>query len=193
MTRKETVKLLAFLTAAMPHAKIGEGTAEAWHLLLGDLDFAVAQAAASRVLQEHTGAWLPAPALIRQAASALAAPRVPDPDEAWAQVMAAMRRHGWMDPAAAYAEMDPLVAAVVRGLGWRALCEGTTDVTRGQFRMAYTAARDRHQKASGLPPALQDGALAPPAPPALASGAGADRPVIRLDWVRSANPDRVGR
>lgn len=191
MTRKETVKLLAFLTAAMPHAKIGEGTAEAWHLLLGDLDFAVAQAAASRVLQEHTGAWLPAPALIRQSASALAAPRVPDPDEAWAQVMAAMRRHGWMDPTAAYAEMDPPVAAVVRGLGWRALCEGATDVTRGQFRVAYATARDRTRQAAALPPALQDGALAPAVPSLAETAPG--RPPIDLGWVRSRNPDRVGR
>ena len=192
MTRKETVQLLAFLTAAVPHAKLGEGTAEAWHLLLGDLDVAVAQAAAARVLREHTGAWLPAPGLIAAAAAALATPRLPDPDEAWAQVQQAMRRHGWMDPHAAYAEMAPLVAEVARGVGWRALCEGTTDVIRGQFRAAYATARDRTRQASALPPALRDGALAPAGPPALAETA-PGRPPIDLRWVRSQNPDRVGR
>lgn len=191
MTYDETVALLGVITVTIPNAKVVRGTAAAWHELLGDLEFAVAKAATLRVLQTHTGAWLPPPALIRQAAAQLATSRLPDPDEAWAQVQQAMRRHGWMDPHAAYAEMAPLVADVARGMGWRSLCEGTTDVTRGQFRVAYATARDRTRQAAALPPALQDGALAPAVPSLAETAPG--RPPIDLGWVRSRNPDRVGR
>lgn len=171
MTRDETVALLGVITATIPNAKVVHGTAAAWHELLGDLDFPTAKAATLRVLETHTGAWLLPPALIRQAAAALAAPRDPDPDEAWALVQQAMRRWGWMEPHRAYTEMPPLVATVARGMGWRALCEGAADVARGQFRRAYETALARARQAAALPPGLQDGALAP-------LPAGRDRPAL---------------
>jgi len=170
MTYDDTVAVLAVLTAAIPNARVVQGTAAVWHQLLGDLDAEVAKAAALRVLAEHTGAWLPPPALIRQAATALADPHDPDPDEAWALVQAVMRQHGWMDPTGAYAALPTLVATVARGLGWRALCEGTAEVTRGQFRMAYATALERTRRQAAVPPGLRDGTLA--------GGGPRDRPAL---------------
>lgn len=200
MTRAELGKLFALMGAAYPRvqAELPQNPAAlqamlaVWQELLGDLAYDVAQAATLRVLAAATFPGLPPVGLIRQAAAALTAPRDPDPDEAWAQVMAAMRRHGYLDPYAAYDEMAPRVAEVARGIGWRSLCEGTPDVVRGQFRAAYSAARDRTRQAAALPPALQDGTLAPADPPALAAPA-AGQPPIDLGWVRSQNPERVGR
>lgn len=179
MTREETAKLLALIGAAHPRAakelpagSALQATVLAWTELLSDLDYPTAKAATLRVLREMDFPGLPAPGLIAQAAAELARPRDPDPDEAWALVAAAMRRFGWMDPHGAYATLPPLVVEVARGIGWRALCEGTTDIMRGQFRRAYETALARTRQQAALPPALQDGALALPAPrerPALAA------------------------
>lgn len=64
-----------------------------------------------------------------------------DADEAWAQVLAEVRRVGvYGTPQFP----DPLVAATVVRLGWRAVCTSEApDVLRGQFRQAYQTARDR--------------------------------------------------
>lgn len=64
-----------------------------------------------------------------------------DADEAWAQVLAEVRRVGlYGTPQFA----DPLVADTVARLGWRAVCTSEApDVLRGQFRQFYQTARDR--------------------------------------------------
>jgi hypothetical protein len=167
MTPDETRKVLAYCVTVLPSLRLPDEpqlsrVVAAWTDLLGDLPYPVVQQAVRAVLATQEGPWWPTPGAIRQAAARLTRPPVPAADEAWGLVQAAVARYGYMQPAEALASLPAPVQAVVRAIGWLDLCTGDPDVVRGQFLRLYDAAVARSTRAALLPPALQDGALAPP-------------------------------
>jgi hypothetical protein len=184
MTPDETRKVLAYCVTVLPSLRLPDEpqlsrVVAAWTDLLGDLPYPVVQHAVRAVLATQEGPWWPTPGAIRQAAARLTHPPIPAGDEAWGLVRRAVARWGYMAPREAVASLPPPVQAVVRAIGWEALCAGDADVLRGQFGRLYEVARARAARAAGLPPALQDGALAGrtparPGDPAEATGGPAD-------------------
>jgi hypothetical protein len=89
--------------------------------MLADLDYAVANAAAERLIA--TSKWIPTIAEIREACLAITAgPKVPG-GEAWGAVMRAIGRFGaYRTPGVEFNLEDPIAQRCVLSLGWRELC-----------------------------------------------------------------------
>lgn len=130
---------------------------ELYKQTLADIDDETLRAAALRHIMASQ--WFPKVSELREAATRITRPKTIDPMEAWGKVLAEIRRTGWYGVPQFD---DPLVAAIVKQMGWRALCEsedGTAD--RARFIDAYQRQADRAQKQDALPVMLQDGAMAP--------------------------------
>jgi len=95
MTRAEVGKLLAFITAVYPNIDIRDGTVEAWHELLKDLDYRIAAAAVKKVVAESEIPALPAVGKIRKAALDMQNGYCITAPEAWGMVLKAIRNHGF--------------------------------------------------------------------------------------------------
>lgn len=157
MTPKQIDNLIALALANFPsyQGRDMRPTQCLWQELLGDLDYELALAAVQKVLLSSD--FWPTVAQIRQAAVELTRPPSLTFDEAWAQVKAAIARHGTWDERAALAMLDPHVAEVATNFGWRDIClSEETDVVRGQFRMAWEAHERRRHDLARLPAPLRD-------------------------------------
>jgi len=159
MTRTEFAKFIAYLTAAVPNARVTPETAEVWFDLLHDLPAPVAMAALRRVLETQEGAWLPMPGAIRRAAFELQTD-VPDGDTAWGEVVQAVRQCGYYDPEGARSLLSPVTRQVVDAIGWEAICTADADVVRGQFLRLYDMARQRAVQEGIVERDIRRGALA---------------------------------
>jgi hypothetical protein len=157
MTQAEVGKLLAFITAVYPNIDIRDGTVEAWHELLRDLDYKVAAAAVKKVVAESEIPALPAVGKIRKAALDLQHGYSITAPEAWGMILRAVRNHGYYGEAEAMKELPPDVAQVVRWMGWREICHSDTpDVVRAQFMRMYETQEKRTRELAGLPPGVRD-------------------------------------
>ncbi len=150
MTKGEVAKLLAIVAVIWPRQfKIPDDKEEldilvsAWHLMLGDVPFEVAQGA----LVSKPATWPPSPIEVRDADSRVVTHAVhgqpPTVGEAWHELEMAVRRHGsWSEPSWSH----ELVASAVSQLGYKAFCmSNTSDVTtwRAQFRDIYNSALEK--------------------------------------------------
>jgi len=157
MTQAEVGKLLAFITAVYPNIDIRDGTVEAWHELLKDLDFKVALSATKKVVAESEIPALPAVGKIRKAALDLQNGYSITAPEAWGMVLRAVHNHGYYGEAEAMAELPPDVAQVVRWMGWREICHSDApDVVRAQFMRMYETQEKRTREIAGLLPGVKD-------------------------------------
>jgi hypothetical protein len=157
MTKAETAKILAVISAAYPTVEIPKATIAVWHDLLNDLPFDVAIAATRRVLVQQDSVHLPAPGRIRREAYILMRTPCVDPGQAWSIVRDAVRRHGWYDPPGGTWDFaDELIRDAVRAIGWDTLCQSTEiGVERSHFMRIYSAMRDEQDTEGRLPPALR--------------------------------------
>lgn len=155
MTHDETRECLVLITGTYPNLTLTKATLEAWQTLLEDLPGNVVKQAVVQVLRQQTGSWWPTPGSVRQEAMRLLHGDWPSVDQAWGQVVSAIRQYGYMRPAEALEHLDPPVAQVVRSLGWQDICEAEPGIIRGQFVKFYTDARStaiHHQAAQPLIP-----------------------------------------
>lgn len=124
---------------------------------LADIDDETLRATALRHIMSSP--WFPKVSELRDAAARITRPPTLDPLEAWGKVLAEIRRTGYYGIPQFD---DPLIAAIVKQMGWRELCsseDGTAD--RARFVDAYQRQADRAHKQDALPISLQDGALRP--------------------------------
>jgi hypothetical protein len=157
MTQAEVGKLLAFITAVYPNIDIRDGTVEAWHELLKDLDFKVALSATKKVVAESEIPALPAVGKICKAALDLQHGFSITAPEAWGMVLRAVHKHGFYGEAEAMKELPTDVAQVVRWMGWREICHSDApDVVRAQFMRMYETQEKRLREIAGLPPGVRD-------------------------------------
>jgi hypothetical protein len=161
VTRRDVAKLLAFATAAIPSVQITPATVEAWWAILGDLDADVAMAALRRVLAVQEIPALPAPGAIRKAAAELIRPRLPSPEEAWAMVLEAVRRHGYYDPPGVDWDFEhDAIRRAVAAIGWDTIClSEDIGVERAHFWRIYAAMAESVAEEARLPQGLRRGAL----------------------------------
>ena len=153
MTRNDVVDLVALLVTNYEHALATDARTgksplvELWVECLAPYDGAAVRRAAIRHMA-RSPYWPKLSDLIQPIAQA----GLVDADEAWAQVLAEVRRVGWYG---APTFSDPAVAQAVKHLGWQAICESTQpDVIRGQFRRFFELARDRTVEDRAVTPLL---------------------------------------
>lgn len=155
MTYEETEAFLAVLVSAYPRATVGEGTVAVYARMLRDITAAEAEAALDGLLSSCV--FLPTIAEIRAAVLSRRHP-LASGEEAWAEVMAAIRDVGiYREPQWS----SPAVAAAVRAFGWEVLCQTELDdlnTTRAQFFRVFASLRDRWQRDENL------ASLNPPSP-----------------------------
>lgn len=140
MTKKEAAIVVFELMANYPNSeRVGQATIEAYERHLLDLDLDNARAAVGRLAESCK--FLPTIAEVRAAARDLRTGSRRTGMEAWGDVVRAIGSVGsYRSPTFA----DPLVAHVVRCMGWRELCLGDNEsALRARFIEAYDAITDR--------------------------------------------------
>lgn len=157
MTKTDTVKLLAVISAAFPSIQVTEATVALWHELLGDMDLNLALTAAKKLILESP--YPPTIADIRKRAVEIMTPPEDQVDAAgaWGEVMKALRFYGYYRETEALESMSPRVAKVVKYIGWREIClSEEPGVIRGQFLKMYAQVTEREQKEQLLPASLKE-------------------------------------
>lgn len=168
MTNEQAQDVVTLLLAAFPNDLTPhqvEDTSRVYRIMLRDLDYQRAQVAVRRVLA--TAKRLPKIAEIREAMLEVGVGGKRSGAEAWGDVLKAVSKYGvHRDPTFA----DPLVAAAVEAVGWRAICNAPEidPSPRAKFADAYNrmaaGARKESQIAPGATPAqleTRDGTAVP--------------------------------
>jgi len=159
-SKPEVQKALMVLSAAYPRFELPIATVEIYCRLLLDLDFDTLKAATLHCATVYK--FFPTVAEIREAATELKtmAEGIPSDAEAWGQVLEQIRSKG------SYGVPEfshPLIANVVRQLGWLNLCLSENQpADRARFMDAYSQAfKDSKRRNQMLPEVLQivDGQL----------------------------------
>lgn len=137
MTPSEAVQLLAVVSAAWPQARVGEGTVQAWHQVLGDLPSEAVRDALLALARTNTHP--PSAAEIRRRVAADAGLLSPDEDEAWQLANAVARAEG-----VGRRELPEAVKMAYDAVGGAHALATQAGVTmRAQFRDFYRQARQR--------------------------------------------------
>lgn len=139
MTTEETAKLLTFLAVLYPKLRAETRKEEkqkivAWSLVLADLDYTLAQAAAIKLAR--TLKFPPGPADIIVAAKSITPSSHPAPDLAWQEVKSAVDRCGLNITPPPWSH--PFVAEAVRRVGYTNLCVSELDQS-SKFLKFYEA------------------------------------------------------
>ena len=126
-----------------------------WFALLGDLEYAVLNAAIQKYML--TNKFPPTIADLREIATTIFAGDVPDWGEGWEKVLNAIRFYGFYRETEALATMDDLTKTCVQRLGWRNLCMSeNNNMDRANFRMIYEQLQERAKKENALPVSLSN-------------------------------------
>lgn len=175
MTEAQVRDLIVKMTAALPRdwsflTKEQQGATEAIYVrMLADLPWFAARAAVESLLS--TAKNMPTIAEVRAATLNAMHGNVRAGGDGWGDVRKAISRYG-MNRTPEFA--DPVVARVVRALGWRELCQSESDVSdRARFIELYDrfAREQRHEANVSQLPAAQRLRAIQAAQPQIASGA----------------------
>lgn len=157
MTRPEVAKLVYVMVATTGQAarfdtKALDAMVTAYAALLGDIDYARANAAVRVLLQSrHT---IPAVADIRRTVLELERGPVRPAGEAWGDVLKAIGRYGaHRAPGLDFQFDDPEVARCVKAFSWRQLClseDHTADRARFMDMYGSLAAQERREQQAPL-------------------------------------------
>jgi hypothetical protein len=189
----EAAKLVAMLSAAYRDAKLNAEASQVYEAMLADLDFGLAQQSVARLI--CTSKWLPTVAEIRQTAADIERGPVRRGAEAYADVIAEIRRTGQYGTPRF---TDPVVTECVTLMTWRGLCLGDNEAAdRARFIELYDslAARQRVDIVAGrqLPSGPRGLALPPVAARQLASPVRVSMRDINQRPVELAQHLREGR
>ncbi len=143
MTEVESKRLTTLLVAAYPAWRPSEATMQLYERLLRPLEASLAEAAVLELIRTPRE-FAPSVGSICHQAARLALDRAEgelSPEEAWAEVAAAIRRHGsYREPSFA----NPALARVVAAMGWSEVCGNpNTEATRAHFFRLFGAFQDR--------------------------------------------------
>ncbi len=126
-----------------------------WFALLGDMDYAVLNAAIQKYML--TNKFPPTIADLREIATNISIGEIPDWGEGWEKVLQAIRRFGFYRETEALETMDELTRTCVKRLGWRNLCMSeNNNHDRANFRMIYEQLSERTKKENVLPVSLNN-------------------------------------
>ncbi len=140
MTQKETAKLIGIILATYPNEKIPhiEATITAWHLILGDIDYPLAERALASVIGNRDIPTFPAPGAIRRAAIDLSC-RIPSEDEVLQEILDRLHYHHKKHP-----PLSLIARKVSDALGWDYMAMSEEPgVLRGHIRQLYRSCVER--------------------------------------------------
>lgn len=147
-TQREVLRVWAMLLAAYPaFVKDGdpaqlEQTLHVYQQLLADVPGDVLNATAMQHIASNK--WFPTVAELRAGAIAITATQYVPAMEAWGELVDAMLDYGSYAPMPQFS--NPILAAVVRQMGWKELCQSENPVAdRAHFCQAYEARVRRAQ------------------------------------------------
>lgn len=145
MTTQQVYKLLAILSAAYPSYQLQEESLRIYAAMLRDLEYDAAQQAAVRHIA--TSKFFPTIAEFREAAQKVCSP-LPEPEEAWEEVMRQVREIGsYGRPEFSHEIINRAVATV----GWMNIClSEAPGVERGHFLRVYETFLRRERETSNL-------------------------------------------
>lgn len=138
LTEKEFMIIIAALKASYENFKLDDTQMDWWYDCLKDIPFDVLQTAIKKLVMSSP--YIPKISEIRQYVVSITTPFCEQltVDEAWGQVIRAIGSYGYMRETEALNSMSPIVAEVVKGMGWQGICESENlDVVRGQFAKWY--------------------------------------------------------
>jgi hypothetical protein len=139
LTFDEGVAIWTYLTAHCSAGGLTETAIELRAAELGDLSFDDAMVAARRWVR--TQRWLPATADLREA---ILVGSLPNPGEAWGEVIRVVHRLGWTTPPTEADFSDPLILRAVQALGtWQDFCAGEESINRAHFLKIFPALAER--------------------------------------------------
>lgn len=163
MNLEETAKLIGTAMMAYPRwlekadeEALGAMTV-AWHRMLGDLDYQLADAALAK--HAATSQYPPTIAEIRSAALSLTPSELPDGEDAWAEVLQAMQKVGYMGTPE---WSHPVIAKCVAAMwgNWRNACGAvmteTLGVDRAQFLRMFQTMTKRERDELLLPAPVRE-------------------------------------
>lgn len=129
---------------------------------LADLEYGQARAAVDRLVK--TSKFLPSVAEVREAAVVDRQGERKSGGAAWGEVTAMVKRYGGhRAPGIDFEVADPLVAEVIRALGWRDLCDSRNQAAdRARFIELYDQLARQARKAAQLAPGVRPPVLAAP-------------------------------
>lgn len=126
-----------------------------WFSLLGDLEYAVLNAAIQKYML--TNRFPPTIADLRELSETIRSGMLPDWGEGWEKVLKAIRSFGYMRETEALQSMDELTQTCVKRLGWRNLCMSeNANQDRANFRMIFEQLSERKKKENMLPLSLNN-------------------------------------
>lgn len=158
MTKAETVKIFAVLTAAYPRFDTFKNKESLrpvvglWNEMLADIPFSVVELAVKKLILESP--YPPTIADVRKRAVEIMTPPEDQIDgvEAWGEVMRAIKHYGYYREAEAMESMSPKAAKVAKYMGWQEICHSEqTGVIRGQFLKMYEIVANRERQDRLLP------------------------------------------
>lgn len=157
MSPAETAKLVAVLLAAFPQSRATIQTSQAYERMLGDLDYAAANAAIERLLASSR--FMPSIAEIRETTLAIVSGEQKPGGKAWESVRRAIQREGaYRTPGVDFVFSDAVTMSCVSALGWSELCASELQASdRARFVELYDklATQERRKQLSDALPAMQ--------------------------------------
>lgn len=147
-TKAELAKLVGFLAASFPAAKITDQTIEAYIAMLQDVPTGVLKVAIQQCANDSK--FFPSLAEIRERVAMISQPSHLNAAEAWEQVMIAMRRDGfYRHPSFT----NPVLQRAVEAMDWQALCSSENTIAdRAHFMKIYDQLIEREKQDSKLLP-----------------------------------------
>lgn len=160
MTSSEFATLAAALKTAYMRDKF-LATKEAydlWFGMLGDLPYEAASNAVKRwILTEK---WTPTIADIRERATQVMIPAIPDWSEGWEAVLNAIHRWGMHRESEALATLPEIARKTVKRIGWQNIClSEEISIERANFRQIYEAIAEREKRTAQLPGSMKGGLI----------------------------------
>lgn len=150
MTRSEASLIVARLVEAYPVPAWTDAAADLWVEMISDLDRDVTAKVVWDLIATRT--HRPAIADIRGGVASASADDLVylPPDEAWGVVQKAIGSVGRYHE---FPTTYPLVAHAVNMIGWESICDSVSiEITRAQFRSAYTALLERAKTRAAVSP-----------------------------------------
>lgn len=147
-TKAELAKVVGFLAASFPAARITDQTIEAYIAMLGDVPIEILRVAVQQCANDSK--FFPSLAEIRERVAIVSGPARANSAEAWEQVMIAMKRHGFYKRPSFD---DSLLQRAVDAMDWQALCSSENTIAdRAHFMKIYDQLAERERRESQLLP-----------------------------------------
>lgn len=152
MNKQEFAVIAAALRRAYGRTNImpDDDAVEFWYGMLKDIDYTVCRNAVTQIISQSR--FVPTIAEIREKSAETMMRDIPEWDEAWGEVLSAVRRYGYMQEEEALASLDSITAGIVRRMGYQNICTSERiEVERANFREAYKAQVAMEKKQGVLP------------------------------------------